>query len=144
MATIAFDAPVERSTIPLTETVAEQRTLPQPEKPADPATTPIPAAVLTQPVPQVYVALTAGSGAGEVLRTQQPPVGYFAPLPKAKPKATVKRTNRFKRTAAKPAAIAQQQQKAPFGDLFSWLFGQSTLAQAPATAAATASRTAAR
>jgi hypothetical protein len=144
MATIASDAPATpRSTIPLTETVAEQRTLPPQEKPLDLTASPVPSTVLTQPVPQVYVALTAGSGNGEVLRTEQPPVGYFAPLPKSKPKA-VKRTNRFKRTVARPVVPAQAQAKPPFGDLFLWLFGQGTLAQAPAIATAAANKTAAR
>ena len=137
LATIA----AETATIPLAETVAEQRVLPPQEKPALDAAG-MPAPVSTTPVPQLYVALNAGAGgSGEVLRIQQPPVGYFSPLPKPKPK-TVKRTSRIKNAATKTTPAAQQ--KAPFGDLFSWLFGQNNAAQAPAIALAAASKTAAR
>ena len=92
-------------------------------------------------MPQVYFALNAGGVTDEILRTQQPPVGYFALLPKPKSKAG-KKTNCSKRIVAKPAPAADQ--KPPFSDLFSWLFGQAAAAQLPAIAAAAATKTAAR
>lgn len=101
-------------------------------------------------LPQVYVALNGG-GQAEALQTAPPPPGFFAPLPKARPKV-IRRSNRLKRAAVKPArpaapAPAVHQQKAPFADLFSWLFGpmpSTSPADATAPVATAAVQTAAR
>jgi hypothetical protein len=134
---LAIDAPAR----PAADAAKAPLAMPELERPIlSPSSAVSPSPVSTRPAPQVYVALNMGAGSGEVLRTQQPPVGYFAPLPKPKPKV-VKRTGHIKRAAAKPAPI---QQKPPFSDLFSWLFGQYAAAEAPAIALATASKTTAR